>query len=146
MWEPMPRSRIISASPLLIHELDLLILESVQDSELGLLFGVGPSPRPDAFLTDGQIIRFGSVSLKVLHTPGHSPGSVSLYGSGTLFSGDTLFCEGVGRTDLPGGSQKDLENSILTKICPLPRETLVLPGHGPLTTVGREIESNPFLT
>jgi glyoxylase-like metal-dependent hydrolase (beta-lactamase superfamily II) len=71
---------------------------------------------------------------------------VAFHGHGTLFSGDTLFSEGVGRTDLPGGSRKDLERSIRTKLHTLPPKTLVLPGHGPLTTIGREIESNPSLT
>jgi hydroxyacylglutathione hydrolase len=81
----------------------------------------------------------------VLHTPGHTPGSVSLLGDGVLFSGDTLFFGGVGRTDLPGGSTRDLEKSIREKILTLPPETIVLPGHGPLTTVGEEKDSNPFL-
>ncbi len=132
--------------PLYIHALDQPLLESVQESELALLLGAGPSPAPDGFLKDGDIIRIGSVSLKVIHTPGHSPGGISLYGHGTLFSGDTLFCGGVGRTDLPGGSRKDLEKSIRTRIHTLPHDTLVLPGHGPLTTIGQEIELNPSLT
>jgi len=97
-------------------------------------------------MNDGDEIKIGNSVLRVLHTPGHSPGSVSLLGDGFLLSGDTLFMEGVGRTDLPGGSQKQLEKSIMEKIMTLPDETVVLPGHGPLTTVGQERINNPFFT
>lgn len=97
-------------------------------------------------MNDGDEIKIGNSSLRVLHTPGHSPGSVSLLGDGFLLSGDTLFMEGVGRTDLPGGSQKQLEQSIREKIMTLPDNTVVLPGHGPQTTVGQERANNPFLT
>ena len=79
-----------------------------------------------------------------MHTPGHTPGSVSLLGDGFLLSGDTLFFEGVGRTDLPGGNQAQLERSIREKIMTLPDDTVVLPGHGPLTTVGQERQNNAF--
>jgi glyoxylase-like metal-dependent hydrolase (beta-lactamase superfamily II) len=118
----------------------------MKGSELSLYLGAKDSPPPDKFLKDREIITIGKVSLKVLHTPGHSPGSVAFYGHGVLFSGDTLFCGGVGRTDLAGGSRKDLEKSIRSRIQTLPAETVVLPGHGPMTTVGEEIVSNPDLT
>jgi len=132
--------------PLWIHSLDNPLLEAMKGSELSLFLGAKDSPRPDKFLKDREIITIGKVSLKVLHTPGHSPGSVGFYGHGTLFSGDTLFCGGVGRTDLAGGSRKDLEKSIRSRIQTLPEATVVLPGHGPMTTVGQEIVSNPDLT
>lgn len=132
--------------PLYIHAGDNPILGKVQQLELSLFLGAKDSPPADHLMTDGEEIRIGNGSLRVLHTPGHSPGSVSLLGDGFLLSGDTLFMEGVGRTDLPGGSQKQLEQSIREKIMTLPDETVVLPGHGPHTTVGQERADNPFLT
>jgi len=132
--------------PLLIHRLDLPILESMKGSELSLLLEAKDSPPPDRYLEDGAVIAVGRSSLTVIHLPGHSPGGVGFLGHGLLFSGDTLFNEGVGRTDLPGGSRKDLERSIRTRLHTLPPKTVVLPGHGPLTTIGREIEANPSLT
>ena len=132
--------------PLCLHAADQPLLEQAQQSELSIFLGAKESPPADRFLKDGEEIAVGRSRLRVIHTPGHSPGSISLYGSGYLFSGDTLFCEGVGRTDLPGGSWKDLEQSIRTRILVLAEDTVVLPGHGPLTTIGREKSSNPFLT
>lgn len=131
--------------PLYIHAGDNPMLGKVQQLELSLFLGAKDSPPADHLMTDGEEIRIGNGSLRVLHTPGHSPGSVSLLGDGFLLSGDTLFMEGVGRTDLPGGSQKQLEQSIREKIMTLPDETVVLPGHGPHTTVGQERADNPFL-
>jgi glyoxylase-like metal-dependent hydrolase (beta-lactamase superfamily II) len=131
--------------PLCIHSLDSPLLEKIQEFELSFFLGAKESPHPDRLLKDKDIVRFGKASLRVIHTPGHTPGSVTFLGDGILFSGDTLFFGGVGRTDLPGGSTKDLEKSIREKIHTLPPETVVLPGHGPLTTVGEEKESNPFI-
>jgi glyoxylase-like metal-dependent hydrolase (beta-lactamase superfamily II) len=131
--------------PLCIHSLDSLLLEKIQEFELSFFLGAKESPPADRLLKDKDTIWFGKSSLRVVHTPGHTPGSVSFLGDGILFSGDTLFSGGVGRTDLPGGSTRDLEKSIKEKILTLPPETIVLPGHGPLTTVGEEKESNPFL-
>ncbi|MDP2914538.1 MAG: MBL fold metallo-hydrolase [Candidatus Aminicenantes bacterium] len=132
--------------PLYIHAGDNPMLGKVQQLELSLFLEAKDSPPADHLMTDGEEIRIGNGSLRVLHTPGHSPGSVSLLGDGFLLSGDTLFMEGVGRTDLPGGSQKQLEQSIREKIMTLPDETVVLPGHGPHTTVGQERADNSFLT
>jgi len=132
--------------PIYIHAADGPMLGKVQQLELSLFLGATDSPPADHFMTDGEVIRIGNGSLRVLHTPGHSPGSVSLLGDGFLLSGDTLFMEGVGRTDLPGGSQKQLEQSIREKIMTLPDEIVVLPGHGPHTTIGQERVNNPFLT
>lgn len=131
--------------PLCIHAADSPMLESVLQSELSFFLGAKESPPPDKFLEEGEEIKIGNVCLTVLHTPGHSPGSVSLFGDGTLFSGDTLFFGGVGRTDLPGGSWVELERSIREKIFTLPADTLVLTGHGPTTTVGQETNFNPFI-
>lgn len=132
--------------PVLIHALDNPMLDAAVQLELMLALGGTASPPADKFLAEGDLVTFGGSSLRVLHTPGHSPGSVSFLGRGVLFSGDTLFCGGVGRTDLSGGSRKDLESSIRGKILMLPGDTLVCPGHGPFTTVDQEIESNPLLT
>ncbi|MGD8537420.1 MAG: MBL fold metallo-hydrolase [Candidatus Aminicenantes bacterium] len=131
--------------PLYIHEADRPMLESILQSGLGLFLGAKKSPPPDDFMEEGDELTIGHTSLKVMHTPGHSPGSVSLMGDGCLFSGDTLFCGGVGRTDLPGGSWEELERSIREKIFTLPPDTLVLTGHGPSTTVDQETKFNPFI-
>ena len=123
--------------PVLIHSADAAMLGKSQ-LELSLILGAKDSPPADKTFADGDRIKIGNGALRVLHTPGHTPGSVSLLADGFLFSGDTLFFEGVGRTDLPGGSQKQLEESIRTKIMTLPDDLLILPGHGPHTTVGDE--------
>jgi hydroxyacylglutathione hydrolase len=133
-------------APIYIHAGDNAMLGKIQQLELSLFLGAKDSPPADHFMNDGDEIKIGNSSLRVLHTPGHSPGSVSLLGDGFLLSGDTLFMEGVGRTDLPGGSQKQLEESIREKIMTLPDDTVVLPGHGPQTTVGQERVNNPLLT
>lgn len=132
--------------PLGIHAADLRMLEAGPHMELGLLLSARPSPEPDRLIEDGDVIGVGRTSLRVIHTPGHSPGSVSFAGDGILLSGDTLFCGGVGRTDLPGGSMRILEASIREKIFSMPENTVVLPGHGPMTTVAEEKESNPFVS
>jgi len=131
--------------PLYLHASDLVLLENILQSELSFILGARESPRPDKFLEDKEKIKIGKSFLYVIHTPGHSQGSVSFLSDSFLLSGDTLFCGGVGRTDFPGGSWLDLEKSIKKRILTLPDETLVLPGHGPHTTVGEERVSNPFL-
>ena len=104
-----------------------------------------PPPAPERLLRDGDLIEIGDLSFSVIHTPGHSPGGISLYGQGVLFSGDTLFNFGIGRTDFPGCSYEELMDSIHNKLVTLPDETIVLPGHGPQTTIGAERKYNPFL-
>lgn len=110
------------------------------------LFGtkMAPLPAPDKLLNEGDIIKVGEFSFKVLHTPGHSPGGISLAGNGVVFSGDTLFNYGIGRTDFPGSSYDALMESIRTKLMTLPDKTIVLSGHGPETTIGMERRSNPW--
>lgn len=112
-------------------------------SELGLPPIV--APRADATWRGGETLRFLDWPVTILHTPGHSPGHVSLRIGNTLFGGDVLFAGSVGRTDLPGGDTEQLMQSIREKLLVLPDDTLVLPGHGPHTTIGDERKSNPFL-
>lgn len=131
--------------PLLLHQADLPLLQNALLSEIALLLGARKSPDPDGFLSDGQEIRFGRESLKVLATPGHSPGGVCLLGQDLLLSGDTLFCGGVGRTDLPGGYWDELVRSIRQRIFTLPGNVRVYPGHGPSTSVESEKDTNPYL-
>ena len=102
-------------------------------------------PKPDRLLKEGDTIDIDDLSFTVLHTPGHSPGGISLYGHGIIFSGDTLFNHGIGRTDFPGCSYEQIMDSIKNKLMTLPDETIVYPGHGPATTIGEEKRGNPFL-
>lgn len=99
------------------------------------------------YLNEGDLITFGKQSLSVLHVPGHSPGSIVFYheAAGALFSGDTLFHSGIGRTDLPGGNTEELLSHIRNKLFRLPDDTVVYPGHGPATTIGFEKKNNPFV-
>lgn len=99
----------------------------------------------DHLAKDGDVITVGKLHFTVLETPGHTPGGLSLYGEGVVFSGDTLFRYSVGRTDLYGGSSKQLLDSVNHKLMTLPDDTLVLPGHGPATSIGDERRGNPFL-
>ncbi|GAH28002.1 unnamed protein product [marine sediment metagenome] len=121
--------------------------ESLQRQPLSTLFGISypDPPPPDRSLKDGDGIDIGDLHFLVLHTPGHSPGGICLLGEGVVFSGDTLFNYGIGRTDLPGGNHSQLMNSIHTKLMVLPDNTVVYPGHGPETTIGTERRDNPFL-
>ncbi len=100
-------------------------------------------PEATHLVEEGDLIE--GIDLEVIHTPGHSLGSICLYKEGHLFAGDTLFARSVGRTDLPHSAPELLINSIETKLLPLPKETIVYPGHGPETTIGSEARENPFL-
>ncbi len=102
-------------------------------------------PKPDRLLKDGDSIDIGDLHFEVLYTPGHSSGGISISGHGVVFSGDTLFNFGIGRTDFPGCSHERLMKSIHEKLMVLPDETIVYPGHGPATTIGNERQWNPFL-
>ena len=134
----------VSGAPLMIHEADSPMLEHL--STMASSFGMRTenSPPADKFLNEGDEIEFGEYTLKVLHTPGHSLGGVSFLGDGVVFVGDTLFAGSIGRTDFPGGSYQQLIASVREKIFTLPEETVVYPGHGPETTVKREMQYNPF--
>lgn len=135
----------LTGAPLVCHKDDLPLLKNVEMQ--GQMFGVPvtPSPLPDRFIEEGDIITLGSSELKVLHTPGHAPGHVVLLGEGFVIGGDVLFAGSIGRTDLPGGDHNQLLASIRDKLLPLPDETKVYCGHGPSTTIGVERRSNPFL-
>jgi len=103
-------------------------------------------PEPAGFIEDGQTIYFGSVKIVALHVPGHSPGSLAYYieKEGIVFTGDALFANSIGRTDLPGGDYETLINSIRTKLFTLPSTTVVYPGHYGSTTIGQEMKTNPW--
>lgn len=130
----------------LIHKDDLEILEAMQE-RVRMFFGlkVPAPPKVDSFLKEGAGLEFGNETLKVLHTPGHSPGSVSLVGDGYVLTGDALFNQSIGRTDLPGGDFDTLINSIKSKLFALSDDTMVYPGHGSETSIGDERLANPFV-
>ncbi len=126
-----------------LHEAERETYQSVADQGFLWGFALDPLPAPDALLREGDEISLGGLAFMVLHTPGHSPGGICLYGEGTAFTGDTLFAGSVGRTDLPGGDIARLGESF-RKLMSLPDDTVVLPGHGPATTIGRERLHNMF--
>lgn len=131
-------------TPILIHEKDAFMLGKL-GKVLAKLFGFNTtSPPANILLKDEDTIKFGKITLTVMHTPGHSPGSICLTGENEVFTGDTLFAGSIGRTDLPQSSEKDMKNS-LEKLKCLPNHFMVYPGHGPTTTVREEKENNPFL-
>lgn len=135
-----------TGAPLALHPLDLPLLRQKGGAAI---FGMRApqSPDPDMELAEGDIIKMGQYSFQVLFTPGHTVGHVSFYEpeAGIIFDGDVLFAQGIGRTDLPGGDYETLINSINEKLMILPDETVVCSGHGPITTIGRERMSNPWL-
>jgi len=135
-----------TGAEILIHEEDAPMLSHL--SSMAVSFGLSAenSPAPDKFIKDGDIIKFGEISLKVIHTPGHSRGGVSLFceNEKLLFAGDTLFAGSIGRTDLPGGDYSTLIKNVRSKLFPLGDEVRVFPGHGPETTIGTEKKFNPF--
>ena len=144
----MANAGVIAATgaPMALHPLDLPLL---RNSGGASFFGVQvpPSPEPDMELAEGDLITFGTHTLEVLMTPGHTVGHVSFYEAkaNVIFDGDVLFASGIGRTDLPGGDYATLMQSINDKLMVLPDETVVCSGHGPVTTIGRERKSNPWL-
>ena len=135
-----------TGAPLAIHPQERPLLQA---SGGAALFGLqaDPSPPPDLELNDGDELEVGRLRFQVLHTPGHTPGHVCFYvpAEGVLFDGDVLFHQGIGRTDLPGGSWQQLMDSIQRVLFALPDETVVYSGHGPATTLGREKQINPWL-
>jgi glyoxylase-like metal-dependent hydrolase (beta-lactamase superfamily II) len=131
--------------PLYMHRDDLPLLERLpfQAQMFGLI--APEPPRIDGYLAEGDTLSFGEVTMKILHAPGHSPGSLVFYGEDTAIVGDVLFQSSIGRTDLPFGSYETLMNSIRQKLMTLPDHVRVLPGHSEETTIGIERRSNPFL-
>jgi glyoxylase-like metal-dependent hydrolase (beta-lactamase superfamily II) len=140
-------------APTHIHAADLPLWKTY--SQQAAMFGLPPRelPDPDHLIKEGDRIEVGSIRLEVIETPGHTPGSICLSlnrppgepGEPTLFSGDTLFREGIGRTDLWGGDYRTIMTSLREKLFSLPEDTLVHPGHGPATSIHDERRSNPFL-
>lgn len=140
------RLRELTGAPFVLHRGDLTLLDWVGTSaRMWLGIEAGDPPEVDALTGDGEVLAAGAVELEVVHTPGHSPGSVSLVSAEALFSGDTLFAGSIGRSDLPGGDGAELLASIRARLLPLDDDLVVLPGHGPATTIERERRSNPFV-
>lgn len=140
----------LTGAPIVIHQIEAPHMASAQALQFAKMLGCAGSPPADETMIDGDVISVGKeISLRVLHTPGHSPGSVSLYVPGHVFTGDTLFVGGVGRSDLPGGSWGVMSKSIKERILTLPDDTIVWPGHHygvtPHSTVKQERETNPFV-
>jgi hydroxyacylglutathione hydrolase len=142
------RMKELTGAEIIIHESEAGSLLHQPHSMLQM-FHAEPSPPADIMVRAGDSITIGETSLKVIHTPGHSPGSISLYHQGMVFTGDTLFVGAVGRTDLGGGSFEVLASSIRKKLFILPDDTIVAPGHNygdtPKSTIGREKVYNPYV-
>ena len=136
----------VTGAKFLLHQGDLQIARGAARSAAGFLGReVEPPPDPDAFPIDGDDIDVDGVKLKAIHTPGHTPGSLSFYTEGMLFCGDTLFQGSIGRTDLPGGDYAQEMASIVDRLLALPDDTVVLPGHMRETRIGFERQANPFI-
>jgi glyoxylase-like metal-dependent hydrolase (beta-lactamase superfamily II) len=133
-----------TGAPLLAHRLDAPFVTDPVGTGAALFAMDGTAPRPDRELEDGDVVEGDGFQLEVVHTPGHTPGSISLLGEEHLFSGDLVFAGSVGRTDFPRGDARELKRSIVERVSPLADEVAVHPGHGPDTTVGRERLVNPF--
>lgn len=127
-----------------MHRDDLFMLDAPDIFGLEPLLEARPRPQPARFIAEGEHFRLGRVEFRVMHTPGHTPGSICLQVESYCLTGDTVFAGSVGRTDLPGGDSRKLMHSINTKIKTLPAEMVLLPGHGPATTAGEESSNNPF--
>jgi glyoxylase-like metal-dependent hydrolase (beta-lactamase superfamily II) len=142
------RLKALTGAPILYNASDLPLVK-MMDVQAGWIGTATPDVRPpDDTLDDGKLIAIAGLSGSILHTPGHTQGSVCLYlpAQQLLLAGDTLFAGSVGRSDLPGGNGAELIRSIHNKLLPLPDSTVVIPGHGPNTTIGEERQSNPFLS
>jgi hydroxyacylglutathione hydrolase len=139
------RLKEATGAKLWIHPLDAPMLEQLSASAVSFGLSVENSPPADHSLEDNASITFGEITLKVIHTPGHSPGGVSLFTDGYLFVGDTLFAGSIGRTDLYGGDYDTLIASVKDKLFNLSDDTRVFTGHGPETTIGKEKRYNPFV-
>ncbi len=133
-------------SPVWIHRLDAEFLNDPSKNlsgSFGFLLKIKTASR---LLEDGDRLKIGKYSLGVIHTPGHTPGSICLNGDGVIFTGDTLFCEGIGRTDFTYGSEEQIIRSIKEKLFTLDEGYVIYPGHGPSSTIGHEKKNNPLIT
>ena len=134
------------SAQLYIHEKDTSFLTDSQSNLSSMLLNPFQSVSADRELKDGETIEVGNLNLEIIHTPGHTPGGICILQDKQLFTGDTLFAGGVGRTDLPQSDTKLLFQSIREKLLCLPDDVAIYPGHGPSSTIGRERKDNPFLT
>ncbi len=136
-----------TGAKLLIHTKDAKYLKGFPNKMFTRILGGKNSPSPDILLKDGDMIHIGEKTLSVIHTPGHTPGGICLYCEGNIFTGDSLFTGGIGRTDLPGGSRKQLVASVKEKLYILPENTIVWPGHNygsaTYSTIKKEMMTNP---
>jgi hydroxyacylglutathione hydrolase len=130
--------------PLWLHEADEKWMRSQVNREFAGMYGIELPPAAGRLLLGGETVGSGDLKLEVIHSPGHTPGSILLYGEGLLFTGDTLFKDDVGRTDLPGGDDRQLRAS-LARIKKFPAATVILPGHGEASVLEQELKSNPYL-
>lgn len=138
-----------TGAPIVMHEADADFFALARTKQYFSMLGLAESPPVDRRVKDGDVIEFGELSLKVIHTPGHTPGGICLYSAPHLFTGDTLFVGGVGRTDFPGGDHDLFMRVIRERLLTLPAETVIWPGHGyggDRSTLGAEKRSNPYLT
>ena len=143
----VPRIAAETGAPVWLHPADRPLYDAVP--EQAAWFGLAPPgrlPAPDHELAHGMRLPVGTLSFEIRHTPGHSPGSVCLVAPGVALGGDVLFAGSIGRSDLPGGDFETLIASIERELLPLPDDTILYSGHGPETTIGRERQTNPFLT
>lgn len=138
--------RALTGAPFRLHASDELLLDwYLESGRLFLGIELPPAPEVDSTIAEGDTLTAGGVELEVLHTPGHSPGSISLVGYGEVLAGDTLFASSIGRSDLPGGDDALLRKVIRGKLFALGDDVVVRPGHGPPTTIAAERSFNPFV-
>jgi hydroxyacylglutathione hydrolase len=139
--------RAATSAPILLNQNDYALLKMLDEQAVWVGMATPGEVSIDQSITSGDSVNAGSLQASVLHTPGHTEGSVCLYfpAEHKLIAGDTLFAGSIGRTDLPGGSMQKIMRSLRDTVLALPDDTVVVPGHGPLTTIGEERESNPFL-
>lgn len=139
--------RAITGAPVYMNENDRELLNALDVQATWLGIEAPPPTKVDLAAADGTVLRLGQVNFEIIETPGHTQGSVSVWipQENKLVAGDTLFRDSIGRTDLPGGNTRQILSSIKTRLLPLPDDAVVVPGHGPITTIGRERERNPFL-
>ncbi len=139
----------VTGAPIVMHEADAAFFALERNKQYFSMLGLAESPPVDRKVKDGDKIEFGELSLEVIHTPGHTPGGICLYRAPHLFTGDTLFVGGVGRTDFPGGDAALFFRVIRERLLVLPPETAIWPGHGyggDRSTIGAEKNSNPYLS
>jgi len=139
------RMKEVTGAELLIHALDAPMLSQLSATAASWGMSSEDSPPPDRTIAHGDVVQVGNIDLTVIHTPGHTPGGISLHSNKAVFVGDTLFAGSIGRTDFPGGDFGVLKTSIQEKLFSLDDDVTVYPGHMGLTTIGQEKRTNPFV-